>query len=250
VSWKKIAKLNKLKAPYQLEEGMALTVVDKKGVLEEGMAKSALLAETDESARTERQEKFEEDMAAISTGRDEEEAAGTGGKIFKFLILLLVLAALGYGAYQKFLPRDNSAHFEYESGEKSAPAAPSEEAAAEKSPAPAAEPAAAMAVPAAPAAPEISNAERAAVKVAVLNGSGIKGASGRAAALFKAQGYTQVSTGNAARFDLSGTLVECSSDISPALCADAAAVLSAAGYAGIEQKAGSGSGKITVTLGK
>jgi len=257
-SWKKIAKLNKLKPPYQLEIGEAITVIDKNNVLDdhilpkkEGATKIEVLSAPDESVIQDRKEAFEKDMDLIADDKEEEKPSLIS-KIAKILFISLILAAIVYGTYIKTKPSDNDTDFVYDNQnatleqEKAAPQAEVTEEKKEEAPA--------QTVPVTPAETTIETVEavdRQAVKVEILNGNGTKGVSSQAAALFKEKGYTDVTTGNAARFDYASTIIECSSDIKSAMCDEAEDILSAS-YSSIEKRQSESQvkGKITITLGK
>ena len=199
-----------------------------------------------------------------------EKASSKNGPLYKKIALLLLLAVGGYLACTQVILKGNDAHFTYDRGmdgtadrEESRPRETEEEAAAEAAAGAETEAEASAENPSEASAPadnaeeggpgeKITDAERKAARIEILNGSGVKGASGKAAAIFKKKGYSAVVAGNADRFDYAGISIRCGSGISPAVCQEAAELMSA-NYpsAKIETSPkGSSAGKITIILGR
>lgn len=265
MNWKKIAKINKLKAPYQLEEGQTITVIDKKNVLDETFPEGEMLTEPTERVRQDRKEAFEKDLALIGSDKEDSTSkthkkSGWGKKIFKSLVLGAISMIGGYLVYTQVIVKDNNANFVYDRSEKNAPESseqltdvsdikkteenaqnPSEvdqdankTASQEKT------------------VEEITAADRQAIKLEILNGSGVKGASSKAAATFKEQGYTAITTGNADRFDYDKTIIKCGSAVKSGICTEIETILSQTSSV-LEMQESSDItevNKVTITLGK
>ena len=261
VNWKKIAKINKMKPPYQLGGGQIITVIDKKNVLPDLFSSKdeAFIKPTDDQVRQDRKEAFEKDLALIS---DAEETSDDDGKprrskkILRITMLAIVLAIFGYFIYTLIFTKGNNANFIYDRNrdklaDTTTPDTGRETAITEEKAAP---------VPTADGtsttkedpAKEISAADRQATKIKILNGSGVRGASSKALALFRKRGYTSITTSNAARFDYSDTIIECGSNVKPAVCQEAEEIVTSLLYASIQRKeiGGADADRVIVTLGK
>lgn len=255
VSWKTLIKLNGLKPPYQLRKGQTIRVIDKKRLLAADIAKDARnLGYAGENDRRNRQEAFDKDLALISDERpflppqEQPPAKKISGKITLFFLL----AGSAYFLCTQVILRANDAHFVYDRGmtggteEENAtvpPVAPTEKTS---------ETAVTISSPAADTSDEeATDAQRKAVVIEILNGSGIKGASGKAAGLFIARGYVSVSTGNADRFDYAATTISCGENVAPAVCQEARELL-AEDYPQMQlgQAGSPAADKVTIILGR
>ena len=260
-SWQKIAKMNKLKPPYQIEEGQTIIIIDKNDVLSDSdvFIKSQVLTEPTDQVRQDRKEAFDKDLALISDQEDFSSPASdkpqTSKKIFGALLLVIILAALGYAVYAVIVVKKNNADFVYNRNQGNASPAneePASEPQTGTAPQAAANTATGAEKPSDTAVGEINAADRQAAKIDILNGSGVKGASSKVSALFKAKGYALLTSGNADRFDYAKTTIQCGSAIKPAICQEAKEIVSGA-YPSAEIKQGSASAntdKIIITLGK
>ncbi|MFA6896966.1 MAG: DUF916 domain-containing protein [Patescibacteria group bacterium] len=261
VNWKKIAKINKMKPPYQLEEGQIITVIDKENALPDFFPKDgAFIKPTDDQVRQDREEAFEKDLALIS---DEEESSTTDGKprgsnkILKTVTFAIAFALLGYFIYTQFFTKGNNANFIYDRNRDkladttTTPDTGKETATAEEKTAPVPTADSTSTIKEDPA-KEISVADRQAAKIKILNGSGVRGASSKALALFRKKGYTSITTSNATRFDYNDTVIECGSNVKPAICQEAEEIVTSLLYASIQRKeiGGADADRVIITLGK
>ncbi len=73
---------------------------------------------------------------------------------------------------------------------------------------------------------EVIQADRETVKIQILNGSGVKGASSKTSELLKEKGYSNISIGNADRFDYENTTIECGSGIKAEICKEVEEIVS------------------------
>lgn len=260
VNWEKIAKINKMKPPYQIKEGQIITVIDKKNALPDFFSKDeAFIKPADDRARQDRKEAFEKDLALIS---DAEKTSATDEKprrskeILGITMFAIVLVILGYFIYTQIFIKGNNANFIYDRNrdkvvDATTPNAEKETAITEEK---------AASIPTADSTSttkedpvkEISAADRQATKIKILNGSGVRGASSKALALFRKKGYTSITTSNAARFDYSDTIIECGSNVKPAVCQEAEEIVTSLLYASIQRKeiGGADADRVIVTLGK
>lgn len=257
IGWKKIIKLNGLKPPYQLEKGQLLRLIDKKHILSPQAADIGEVAAIPVgNDRRSRQEAFEKDLALISDDRPAalpKKTSAREGRISKKIMLFLLLAGGGYFLYTQVILKGNDAHFVYDRSMDGTAAEEGSEAQAPKT-ADTTDSATEEASVAAenPADDEITDAERKTTRVEILNGSGVKGASGKAAALFKEKGYSTVTTGNADRFDYAETSLACGRSISPAVCREAMELISE-DHPSVKDSSSMedpDTGKITVILGR
>lgn len=267
-SWKKIAKINKLKPPYQLEEGQTITIVDKKDVMSSIFSKSEVLSEPTERIRQDRQKAFEEDLSLISDEKNissDKKRFSTGRQIFKKLLLLIIIAALGYFIYNGIIAKKNNANFVYNRGGNQIDVT-NEDQSDEPQTSTATKNTETIATDeTATGDKEISNdttseatigeigaADRQEAKIEILNGSGVKGASGTAAAAFEVKGYAKITTGNADRFNYANTTIECGSNTKSAICQEAKSIIASIPYTSIEDKEceSANTDKIIITLGK
>jgi len=245
--WKKIAKINKLKPPYQLEAGQTITIIDKKDVMSSIFPKNEVVTEPTERVRQDRQEAFEKDLSLIN-----QEEPSSSKKILKMFLFLIVIAAFGYFIYTAATTKNNSANFVY-------PAATNEKLESKPQTAPVAQDTSQTdstttkdAKADETTVEEISATDKQNTRIEILNGSGVKGASTKASATFKSKGYMQVVTGNADRFDYVGTTIECGSNVKSAICKEAEEFITSLSYPAIEAKEGTAANadKIIITLGK
>ena len=171
-------------------------------------------------------------------------------------MLAIVLAIFSYFIYTLIFTKGNNANFIYDRNrdklaDTTTPDTGKETAITEEKAAP---------VPTADGtsttkedpAKKISATDRQATKIKILNGSGVRGASSKALALFRKKGYTSITTSNAARFDYSDTIIECGSNVKPAVCQEAEEIVTSLLYASIQRKeiGGADADRVIVTLGK
>lgn len=260
-SWKKIAKMNKLKAPYQLEVGQEIIVIDRHDVLDSPRQRPEVLSEPDENALLHKQEAFEKDMNLIANKGGSESKKDRFRKIRKiiaFMIMVSIIGGIGYAIISRFPAGNNQADFVYDRGSEFPVDADTEDTTAkegsdpqsadrdqETTTAPQPE------VTQEKESPEITAEDRATIKIEILNGNGIKGVSSQAASLLKAQGYTSITTGNADRFDYAQTVITCSNDVRNELCQEVRSII-ATKYSSIEDRESddSSTGGIVIILGK
>lgn len=230
--WKKIAKINKMKAPYQLEEGQIITVFDKKDMLEqlymeneritnsikETTAPDPLPAGADAKRKI-----HKKSVLAIISAK-----LGLREDIFLLIILALGLIAGAYALYTPIFMKKNNLNFTYEnpshqSSEKNeidTSASLSEDNESEQT-----IPEDELLQEAEEGPEDPSPADRENVKIEILNGSGIKGASLKISAALASQGYQNISTGNADNFNYTDTLLGCSASVAENICGEIESLL-------------------------
>jgi LysM repeat protein len=258
ISWKKIAKLNKLKPPYQLQEGQIITLIDKKHILSPAQfTKTDIFQEPSDHYLRNRQKAFEKDLALISDNdsrflspKNPSKRKRTSGAV-----ILLLIGIGSYLVYTQIALRANQAHFIYDrSMENSAKTQDNADTAPATETAETNAASGADALPAAAGSAEdsITASQRGNTRIEILNGSGIRGASARIASILREKGYASVTTGNADRFDYKTTYLHCGKEVSPAVCQEIKDIISKDYISVQSENAGNNSDadKIIIILGR
>jgi len=227
ISWKRIVRMNDLKPPYQIAKGQLITVIDRQNVLDQPYIKKEEAAKVDVEW-----ENWKADGTYVSNFPDER---GMSAKRKASLLVMMAGAALIIWAC--------AYHFETSTVDEKADiaqdidsvdvsigdTADTTDADAVPSPAETVTESPEIETPAEVIeelpTPELTDADRAHIKIEILNGNGIKGVSSRASAAFQAKGYTTTTTGNADRFDYARTELTCGAGMDERICEEAKAIL-------------------------
>ena len=235
--WKKIAKINKLKIPYQLSGGQIITVFDKKDMLEQLYLENEKLSETTKKSEKLNEKTTEKKPEIASTPIKKSFLAKVSEKMrvrkdICFLVIIgFALLIIGYSLCANTFIKKNNLNFNYNSAnqntkEFSGMPEPTQtqnikdeqtgdmpekenqisenEISGEK----------------------ISKEERESVDIEILNGSGIKGASLEISSALEKKGYTKISSGNADNFNYTDTSLTCASAVNENICGEIEKVLS------------------------
>jgi len=256
--WKKIAKINKIKPPYQLSEGQIITVFDKKDMLEQLYMENEKIEKGTHSSSD---GTFDKDLSEIY---DEKgffskigEKLGIRKDICFLFVIAIILVTVGYFFYMNISFKKNNSQFMYEDAKvfensKEETATEEKENVTEENiPAVENQEKDTSALQEESKKEELTQADRESVSLEVLNGSGTKGASSGASAILKEGGYPNVTTGNADKFTYTTTLIQCESEIKNEICEEVKTLLSAS-YATIEieKELGLEKNTIRIILGK
>jgi LysM repeat protein len=220
--WKSLAKLNKLKPPYKLEAGSIITVFDKRDMLEQLYLENEKITK---STKVGKSLEIKEKTFWSKTS----ESLWLRKDILVLIVFGSVMAFVAYMLYINLFMKKNNINFEY--GKKNAIT----EMTSEKIPG--VENANPPNTTAENGTDEIRNTDKIAeekeitstdkslIKIKVLNGSGVQGASSKVASLLEKKGYTEISTGNATRFNYTETLISCATGVAKEVCEEVQSTL-------------------------
>lgn len=240
-SWKKIAKINGIKAPYKLEVGGIIVVIDKYNKLVKRVAKKIEDKAREEKAQIEKSVKEETEKGSR---KDTQKKAISDyvheivtGKAFMLIVILIIIGLLSAAVYAKYvfvnennlqpianMEKINGDNKENANGELEGAASTSEEEIEVKEEG--LETASSSQVLASSTPAEQAESKKGDisvddknVEIKILNGNGVKGASYKIYLNLKDEGFTNISTGNADSFNYQGALVKCGTEVDEAICA-------------------------------
>lgn len=215
-NWKSIAKLNKIKPPYKLETGSIITVFDKKDMLEQLYLENEIISKSTQGTKTTKKElKRRTFWTKIS------EILWLRKDILVLIIFGSIITVIAYMLYANLFMKKNNISFEY--AKKNSEIEEQVDTKTEKNDIP-------QDVIVENTDEESQNEtelvsgqpvtaeEKNTIIIDVLNGSGVKGASNKAAETLKTLGYANTNSGNADRFNYTGTLIYCATDIDKRIC--------------------------------